>query len=60
MLVLLAVGAMGVVWMCVIGAIVVAQKLLPPRPLLDVALALALIGLGIAIAAAPWSIASIT
>jgi predicted metal-binding membrane protein len=60
MLVLLAVGAMSVTWMCVIAVIVVAQKLLPPRPLLDVPLALALVGLGIAIAAAPSSIPGIT
>jgi predicted metal-binding membrane protein len=60
MLVLLAVGAMSVTWMCVITVIVVAQKLLPPRPLLDVPLALALVGLGIAIAAAPSSIPGIT
>lgn len=60
MLVLLAVGAMSVTWMCVIAVIVVAQKLLPPRPLLDVPLALALVGLGIAIAAAPSLIPGIT
>jgi predicted metal-binding membrane protein len=51
MLVLLAVGAMSVTWMCVVAVLVIAQKLLPPRALLDVPLALALVGLGIAIAA---------
>jgi predicted metal-binding membrane protein len=60
MLVLLAVGAMSVTWMCVIAALVAAQKLLPPRPLLDVPLALTLVGLGIAIAAAPSLIPGIT
>jgi predicted metal-binding membrane protein len=60
MLVLLAVGAMSVTWMGIVAALVAAQKLLPPRPLLDVPLALALVGLGIAIAAAPWSIPGIT
>jgi predicted metal-binding membrane protein len=60
MLVLLAVGAMSVTWMGVVAALVVAQKLLPPRPLLDVPLALALVGLGIAIAAAPSLIPGIT
>lgn len=53
MIVLLAVGAMSIAWMAVVAALVVGQKLLPPRPLLDVPLALALIGLGIAIAIAP-------
>jgi predicted metal-binding membrane protein len=60
MLVLLAVGAMSVTWMAVVAVIVVAQKLLPPRALLDVPLALALVGLGIAVAAAPSSIPGIT
>ncbi len=60
MLVLLAAGAMSVTWMCLIAVLVVAQKLLPPRALLDVPLALALVGLGIAIAAAPSSIPGIT
>ncbi len=51
---------MSVTWMCLIAVLVVAQKLLPPRALLDVPLALALVGLGIAIAAAPSSIPGIT
>jgi predicted metal-binding membrane protein len=49
MLVLLAVGAMNVTWMGVVAALVLAQKLLPPRALLDVPLTLAVVGLGIAI-----------
>jgi predicted metal-binding membrane protein len=49
MLVLLAVGAMNVTWMGIVAALVVAQKLLPPRALLDVPLTLAVVGLGIAI-----------
>jgi len=48
MLVLLAMGAMSVTWMGAVAALVVAQKLLPPRALLDVPVALALVGLGIA------------
>jgi len=60
MVVLLAVGAMNVTWMIVIATLVVAQKLLPPRALLDRPLALALVGLGIAIAAAPSAIPGIT
>lgn len=60
MLVLLAVGAMNVSWMGVVAGLVVAQKLLPPRPWLDVPVALAVVGLGIAIATAPSSIPGIT
>jgi predicted metal-binding membrane protein len=60
MLVLLAVGAMSVTWMCAIGVLVVAQKLVPPRVSLDVPLALALVALGVAVAAAPSSIPGIT
>ena len=60
MLVLRAVGAMSVTWTGVVAALVVAQKLLLPRPLLDAPLALALVELGIAIAAAPSSIPGIT
>jgi len=60
MLVLLAIGAMSVTWMVVVAALVIAQKLLPPRALLDVPLAAALVGLGIAVAAEPSSIPGIT
>ena len=60
MLVLLAVGAMSVTWMIAIGVLVVAQKLVPPRVSLDVPLALALVALGVAVAAAPSSIPGIT
>ena len=60
MLVLLATGAMSISWMCVIAVLVVGQKLVPPRASLDVPLALALVGLGIAIVVAPSSIPGIT
>jgi predicted metal-binding membrane protein len=60
MLVLLASGAMSITWMCVIAVLVVGQKLVPPRASLDVPLALALVGLGIAIVIAPSSIPGIT
>ena len=53
MVVLLALGAMSVIWMGIVAALVVAQKLLPSRALLDVPLALSLVALGIAVAAAP-------
>jgi predicted metal-binding membrane protein len=60
MLVLLAVGAMSVTWMCVVAVVVVAQKLVPPRAWLDVPVALALVALGIAVLAAPALIPGIT
>src|SRR4051794_12536065 len=42
-LILAGVGLMSTAWMCVIAAVVVAQKLLAPRPPLDAALAFALV-----------------
>ena len=56
MVVLLALGAMSVAWMCVAGALVLAKKLLPPRAVIDVPLALAIVALGVAIALSPSSI----
>jgi hypothetical protein len=41
--------------MAVVTVIVLAQKLLPPRPLLDAALALAIVTLGALVAALPPS-----
>jgi predicted metal-binding membrane protein len=52
MLVLVAVNVMSVAVMVAIAAVVLAQKLFPPRPTLDLSLALAIIALGIATAAA--------
>jgi predicted metal-binding membrane protein len=56
MVMLLALGAMSVTWMCVVAALVVAQKLLPPRALVDVPLALAIVAVGILVAVSPSSI----
>jgi len=53
MLVLLALGVMSVFWMVVITVITVAQKLLPSRGAIDVPLALAIVGFGALIIAAP-------
>jgi predicted metal-binding membrane protein len=53
MLMLLALGVMSVTWMTVIALVVLAQKLLPPTPAIDVPLALAIVGLGILIVIAP-------
>jgi predicted metal-binding membrane protein len=51
MLVLVAVDVMSIALMFAIGVVVLAQKLLPPRPAVDVPLALAIVALGVAIAA---------
>ena len=51
MLVLLALGAMSVTWMAVVAVLVLAQKLLPPRAIRDVPVALAIVGLGVLVAA---------
>ena len=52
MLVLVAVNVMRVALMVAIAAVVLAQKLFPPRPTLDLSLALGIVALGIATAAA--------
>jgi predicted metal-binding membrane protein len=51
MLVLVAVDVMSIALMFAIAVVVLAQKLLPPRPPVDPPLALAIIALGVAIAA---------
>ena len=48
-----ALGVMSVGWMAVIAAVVVAQKLVPPRLSIDVPLALAIVALGIVVAVEP-------
>jgi predicted metal-binding membrane protein len=53
MLVFVAVGVMSITWMAVITVLVTLQKLLPPKAAIDMPLALAIIGLGIVILAAP-------
>jgi predicted metal-binding membrane protein len=59
MLMLVALGLMSIGWMVVIALVVVAQKLVPPRPAMDVAVAVAMVGLGIAILT-PGSVPGIT
>jgi predicted metal-binding membrane protein len=56
MLLFLAVGAMSITWMCVVALSVLVQKLLPPRAVVDLPIALAIVGLGVAILVAPSSI----
>jgi predicted metal-binding membrane protein len=51
MLVLVAVDVMSIALMFAIAAVVLAQKLLPPHPAVDVPLALAIVALGVAVAA---------
>ena len=53
MAVLVALGVMSLLWMSVVAVIGCAQKLLPPRAVVDVPLALALVGLGLVIVIAP-------
>jgi predicted metal-binding membrane protein len=60
MVMLLALGAMSVIWMCVVAALVLAQKLLPPRALVDVPLALTIIAVGVLVVVAPSSIPGLT
>jgi predicted metal-binding membrane protein len=56
MVLFLALGVMSVTWMVAVAAIVVAQKVLPPRATVDVPLALAIVGLGILILVDPSAI----
>jgi predicted metal-binding membrane protein len=51
MLVLVAVDVMSIALMFAIAVVVLAQKLLPPHPAVDVPLALVIVALGVAIAA---------
>jgi len=53
MAVLVALGVMSIPWMVVITIIVLAQKLLPPIPTVDMLLALAITGLGFLIVVSP-------
>ncbi len=57
---LVALGVMSLRWMAVITVLACAQKLLPAKAVLDVPLALAIIGLGIWIILAPWSVPGLT
>jgi predicted metal-binding membrane protein len=53
MLVLLALGVMSVTWMSLVAGLVFAQKLLREHPIVDVPVALAIVGLGIVIIGSP-------
>lgn len=56
MAILIVLGIMSVAWMAVIAVVVVAQKALPAKAVIDVPLALAIVGLGIVVLASPASI----
>jgi predicted metal-binding membrane protein len=60
MVMLVALGAMSVIWMAVVAAVVFAQKLLPPKASIDVPLALAVVGLGALILVAPATVPGLT
>jgi len=53
MAVMVALGVMSIFWMAVVGMLVLAQKLLPAKAVIDLPLALAIAGLGILIVIAP-------
>jgi predicted metal-binding membrane protein len=50
MAVFVALGVMNVAWMAAVAALVLVQKLIPPRASIDVPVALAIVALGIVIA----------
>jgi predicted metal-binding membrane protein len=56
MLMLLALGLMSLTWMFLIAVLVLAQKLLPPNPIVDVPVGLVILGLGVVIVLAPSSV----
>jgi predicted metal-binding membrane protein len=60
MLILLALSVMSIGWMAVLSVLALAQKLLPPRPALDVPVALAIIALGVLVAVAPSVVPGLT
>jgi predicted metal-binding membrane protein len=53
MAMLVALGVMSGTWMSVIAVVVLVQKLMPPRAAVDVALASAIVGIGVLIILAP-------
>jgi predicted metal-binding membrane protein len=60
MVMLLALGAMSVTWSCVVATVVLVQKLLPPRALVDVPVAFAILTIGIAVTVAPSAVPGLT
>ena len=60
MMMLLALGAMSLTWSCIVATVVLVQKLLAPRALVDVPVALAILTLGIAVTVAPSAVPGLT
>ena len=60
MLMLVVLGVMSITWMSVIAVLVLAQKLLPAKAVIDAPLALVIVGLGILIVLAPSSVPGLT
>jgi predicted metal-binding membrane protein len=60
MVMLLALGVMSIAWMGVVAALVLVQKLVPPRALIDAPLALTIVALGVLVIVAPSSIPGLT
>jgi predicted metal-binding membrane protein len=57
---LLALGAMSLNWMLLVAVLIVGQKLLPPRAAIDMALALAIVALGLVVVVAPAATPGLT
>lgn len=60
MALLFAVGAMSLPWMAIVAALVAGQKLLPPRGMIDVPFALAIVAVGALIVVAPSAVPGLT
>ena len=60
MLIVVALSIMSITWMSAITVVVLAQKLLPPKPAIDIPLALVIVGFGILIIIAPSSVPGLT
>ncbi len=60
MLVMAALGIMSITWMGVTTGLVLAQKLVPPKAVIDVPLALGIVGLGVLILIAPSAVPGLT
>jgi predicted metal-binding membrane protein len=60
MLMLPALGLMSVAWMSIVAVLIFGQKLLPPRASVDLALAIAVIALGVLVVLAPSAVPGLT
>ena len=60
MVMLAALGVMSVIWMAVVTVLAIGQKLLPAKAVIDVPLALAIVGFGVLIAIAPSAVPGLT